>query len=227
MRGVIGRTSAPLPAASQHVALNRRAMLTVWALVAANTHRLTAEAIVEGIPLYAPGDQIALPQFGFETQLPRLEALRDVMMPALQGAVEQGEWAAAAKAISGDALAKQLTVLGDTASILGDEAYTALSIKGKYASSAKKLQTSLSSAVPQREEIIRGVGELDATLREYMELIPDVVVRQVRAREAKLSGLRAGEPAATPAAPPTPSTGGILQDPRSQGQMKCGVDIRC
>lgn len=147
-------------------AISRRSahLLAAWALSASISlgPARRASARVEGIPLYAPGDKIKLPEEGFEVQLPRLEALRDRTIPLLRAALEKSDWEAAATQVGPDAVTSQLRVLGDTASILGDEAYTALSLKAKYAASVRKLQAALVSA--KQDDALREVDALEATI---------------------------------------------------------------
>lgn len=81
-----------------------------------------AVARVDGIPFYAPGDKVVLPGAGFETWLPRIEALQLSALPSLRAAIQSKNWAAAAQFLSADSLSYQLKVFGSTASILGDEA---------------------------------------------------------------------------------------------------------
>ena len=204
-------------------------LLVAWALSASISlgPARRASARVEGIPLYAPGDKIKLPEEGFEVQLPRLEALRDRTIPLLRAALDKSDWEAAATQVGPDAVASQLRVLGDTASILGDEAYTALSLKAKYAASVRKLQAALVSA--KQDDALREVDALDATISDYIALVPAKVVELVREREG-VPVQKAG--AAVPTAPPAPAEapttgiGGLLMTP-SNGDKLCGRDSRC
>ena len=60
------------------VATRRAALaLSLSSLAALGRPPAPARAMVDGIPLYAPGDAILLPKAGFEYWLPRAEALRD------------------------------------------------------------------------------------------------------------------------------------------------------
>ena len=197
--------------------------------------RRPARALVDGIPLYAPGDQFALPDVGFETMLPMLEVIRDVELAGMHDAIVRGDLDAAAAALAPARLDRQLDALGNTASILGDEAYTALSLKVKYASSAKRVQTRLSSTTTSSEtDLLRNVDELEAILNEYINLIPPAVVKQVRARERRLAQLASGNKPSEPEDEPTTTSpaivavpaGSFLMTPGS-GQQVCGRDIRC
>ena len=58
------------------LAASRRAAILALSAAAAPLGRLPASAKVDGIPFYAPGDQFALPEAGFETFL-RAQAPRD------------------------------------------------------------------------------------------------------------------------------------------------------
>jgi hypothetical protein len=194
-----------------------------------------ARALVDGIPLYAPGDQFALPDVGFETLLPRLESIRDVELTGTRGAIVRGDLSAAAISLDPKgALARQLEALGSTASILGDDAYTALSIKAKYASSAKRLLARLSATTSSEAELLQEVGQLEASFEEFLALIPPVVVKQVRAREKRLTNLASGITPSEPEVEPTTAAassapkpvGGLLMTPNGGGQV-CGRDIRC
>ena len=206
-----------------HAIPRRSAHLVAWALSATISlgPARRASARVEGIPLYAPGDKIKLPEEGFEVQLPRLEALRDRTIPLLRAALEKSDWEAAATQVGPDAVTSQLRVLGDT------EAYTALSLKAKYAASVRKLQAALVSA--KQDDALREVDALEATISDYIALVPAKVVELVREREG-VPVQKAG--AAVPTAPPAPAEapttgiGGLLMTP-SNGDKLCGRDIRC
>ena len=226
-----------------------RALLAVAASTLPALAPLRASALVDGIPLYAPGDKISLPEAGFEVWLPRMEAIRDVQLPALRAAADASDWPTVEAALSPSVLKEQLTTFGNLASILGDEAYTAVGIKALYTASAKKLQAS----VGKRDDALKRVGELELCVTQTLALVPAPVVQQVREREAKLRRLRgeaaAGEGAAAAAAPvdataaadaaPAPSApappatqqqqpgGGLLMTPNGPGQLVCGRDIRC
>ena len=220
-----------LPHADVH---SRRSLIaTVTALAVATTPQSPAFAKVDGIPLYAPGDAMLLPDAGFETYLPMLEVLRDVSLPSLKVALSEADWTAAAQKTSGDILQQQSKVFGATAALLGDEAYTALQFKSRYTAAAKRLQRSLAEQNKGDAELL--VNEMDASLREFIALIPKVVVDQVRAREKKLAAFsvdtadssQAASSAASSVAPEPVAPGGFLSTPTDAGKKRCGIDIRC
>ena len=203
--------------------------LAAWALTAsAALWQAPVSALVDGIPLYAPGDQIKLPEVGFEVQLPRLEYMRDRLLPSIRTAVGESDFEGAAKQIGIEQVKQQLQVLGDTASILGDEAYTAVSLKSKYALTVKKLQVAVVSM--KQDDALREVTNLDAVVGDYIGLIPPKVVELVRSRESTLARLTNAEapaaPTAAPAAKPVDNDG-LLMAPTNAGKKVCGVDIRC
>ena len=213
-------------------ALSRRsvtAALTAFALT--TVPRQPAAAQVEGIPLYAPGSSVLLPEAGFETYLPRLESLRDDILPSLSKAVSESDWPAAAQLANADLLAQQLKTFGSTAALLGDDAYTALSVKARYGAAAKRLQRALAEQSQGDAQLL--VKEMDTSVNEFTGLIPKVVVDQVRAREQKLASFAstpAKEPEAAPAGPATrnePEKAGFLLTPTDAGAKRCGIDIRC
>ena len=219
-------------------AVTRRGLLAAaWTFAAVGQQR-PAVAQVDGIPFYAPGDQIALPEAGFEYFLPRLEAVSSQTLPKLRAAVESSDWAAARQTFGTTTSSEHLALLGGTASILGEEAYTGLGLKAEYAAAAKKLLAILAAADPSQKEAQLVAGQLDDVFRRYLALIPDVVVREVRAREKKLQALLTptatpAEPLATPSAPSAapavpaePPVGGLLVTPTTKEKV-CGVDIRC
>ena len=112
------------PSSSSSVSSSRRAFgLGVLSVLSLPAVPRPANAVVDGIPLYAPNSGTALPDQGFETLLPKTEAILD-SMTALRAAAEQGDWAAVSKMESAATLEAQLACLGSMASILGDEAYT-------------------------------------------------------------------------------------------------------
>ena len=146
-------TDAPRRAALQH------AGAALFAAAAACTVApRSARALVEGIPLYAPGDKILTPDAGFETYLPLLYRVRD-SIPPLEAAVTDGDWAAVAR--GADAKASEAAIIANTASILGDEAYTALGLKAQFEAAAKALAK---AATKQEAAAARGAheGELRA-----------------------------------------------------------------
>ena len=145
-------------------------------------------------PLYAPGDKILTPDAGFETYLPLLYRVRD-SIPPLEAAVTDGDWAAVAR--GADAKASEAAIIANTASILGDEAYTALGLKAQFEAAAKALAK---AATKQEAAAARGaVGDLKASVGEVLALIPAEVVQEVVKRERKLAELRAAEEAAAAA----------------------------
>ena len=205
----------------------RSAAAALAALALSAGPRLPARALVEGIPLYAPGDAYMLPEAGFETFLPKLEALRDSSIPALKLALSEQDWAAATQLTGPDVLKQQLAALGSTAALLGDEAYTALAFKARYAAAAKRLQRSLAERNQGDAGLL--INEMESSVGDFVALIPQVVVDQVRAREQKLASLATGAAAPSPASEPTAAEtpGGFLITPTDAGKKKCGIDIRC
>ena len=180
------------------VAFSRRAVLAACSLAALGARPLSAPvaAKVEGLPFYAPGDQILLPKAGFEYWLPRVEAMRDRMLPALRRAVTDADWTAAAQYLSKDALDAQLKTFGSTASILGDEAYTAVGIKQQYAAAAQRLQRTVVAG--DGKGSLEAVGDMEQRVVEFLALVPSSVVDQVRALEKEAAA------AAAPPPPPPP-----------------------
>jgi len=216
--------------------LSRRSFAAaVTAFAMAAIPRQPAAAIVEGIPLYAPGEKVMLPDAGFETYLPKLETLRDDVLPSLSKAVAELDWSVAAQLANADQNAQQMKLFGSTAALLGDDAYTALSIKARYSAASKRLQRALAEQAQGDAQLL--VKEMDASLNEFIGLIPKVVVDQVRAREAKLASFAAAkatpaqvadQPEAAAAAPkPEPEKVGFLITPTDAGTKRCGIDIRC
>lgn len=170
-------------------AVTRRAALALsaWALAASTPP--AAHARVDGIPLYAPGDQVNLPKAGFEYWLPRVEALQTAI-PSLRLACTTADWPAAAQLLSSETIAAQLSTLGGTASILGDDAYTAIGIKQRWAQAAKRLQGLLiGDKPPNQQAALQAVAELELCVQDMLALIPPSVVRQVRELEKKRAEL--------------------------------------
>ena len=211
--------------------VSRRA-LGALAAAALTSSRLPAHAIVEGIPLYAPGENIMLPDAGFETFLPRIEALRDVTLPTLKLAISEAEWAAAKQLTSADSIKAQLKTFGGTASVMGDEAYTVLQLKARYAAAAKRLQQVLDAQNAGDAQLL--VKEMETTVVELYALIPKVVIDQVRRREdilaRKIAAEAGGQPSAVSEPEPVPSsvpTAPGMLNPYDAGKKRCGIDIRC
>ena len=203
------RLRLPITDAPRRAALQHAGAALFAAAAACTVAPRSARALVEGIPLYAPGDKILTPDAGFETYLPLLYRVRD-SIPPLEAAVTDGDWAAVAR--GADAKASEAAIIANTASILGDEAYTALGLKAQFEAAAKALAK---AAAKQEAAAARGaVGELKASVGEVLALIPAEVVKEVVKREQKLAELRAAEEAAAAAkrkaaeaaaAPPAPA----------------------
>ena len=189
--------------------LTRRAALSLaaWSLASVGPRPPAAFALVDGIPLYAPGDKVSLPDRGFEYWLPQMEQLRDSYMPSLRASVSAADWRAAAPIISGDALTASLQAFGGTASILGDEAYTALALKQRYAQAAKQLQKTIVADAPSTQAALTSVAELESSVNDLLALVPASVVEAVRAFEAKqrAAALAAAAPPPLPPPPPSPA----------------------
>ena len=84
-----------------------------------------------------------------------------------------------------DAKASEAAIIANTASILGDEAYTALGLKAQFEAAAKALAK---AAAKQEAAAARGaVGDLKASVGEVLALIPAEVVKEVVKREQKLA----------------------------------------
>ena len=177
--------------------MSRRGLMVAACSLIAALPRPAAHAAIEGVPFYAPGTML-LPDAGFETFLPKLERLRDRALPALRSAVESGS-ADAAAFTRPEVLEAQQILLSRTAALLGDEAYDALALKSAYSAAAKKLARLLPATESNRDEALKLVGELQTSLDQFVGLVPEAVVKQVRAYEA-----RAAKPAAqsTATAPP-------------------------
>ncbi len=187
---------------------SRRQLFGALAAVAAMGPMAPAHAIVEGIPFYAPGASILLPDEGFEGLLPKLEVIRDRLLPALREAIEAENWKAVSAAVAtGErgALTKMLAVLGQTASILGDEAYTALDLKADFAAAAKRLGATASAAASGGSADVSKAALVEAdalgkTLVDFIALVPAEVVEQVRKRQEKERQQRLKEEEAAAAA---------------------------
>ena len=228
----------------------RAALLALSAIASVPVGVRRAHAIVDGIPLYAPGDQIQLPEAGFETFLPQVEQLCDSALPMLKELISVSDYDAAARFVLRDALSQQLDTFGNMASILGDEAYTAVGIKSRYRQAAKQLQAALIASPIRQDVALKRAGEMQACANELRDLVPDVVVRQVREREKMLAAAIAKEapPPPLPSAeaqaasrpssssgsaesaevPTLPAAAGLPQKAsRDAGRPRCGIDIRC
>ena len=129
----------------------------------------SARALVEGIPLYAPGDKILTPDAGFETYLPLLYRVRD-SIPPLEAAVTDGDWAAVARRPTRKA--SEAVIMAELAGLdtSRSEAYTApgLSVNSRRRrqAAAKGDDAEATSGAGARSCGPRGVG------REVLALIP-------------------------------------------------------
>lgn len=142
-----------------------------------------AAAQVDGIPLYAPSGSAPLPKVGFEKLLPALERrIEDVGERRL--AAGRGDWSGVVALVSPEEVAAQGALLGSLAAILGDEAYTVLTFKGKYLASLKKLsEANLVAGTPPSaavaDDAMSRLDEMSGILTEVKNLIPESVVAQV------------------------------------------------
>ena len=137
-------------------------------------------ARVDGIPFYAPVSGAGLPDEGFESLLPRVEAIKS-SIPMLREAAASGEWEQILTAQTPSIIDGQLRTLGSMASILGDEAYTALSLKSQYATAARRLMAVASEpAERSTTRALATVDELDLCISKTLGLVPEVVVKQVK-----------------------------------------------
>ena len=167
----------------------RRELLST-ALGAASLVRLPrlAAAQVDGIPLYAPSGGYAngggMPTVGFEKLFPVLER-RIEDMGARRAAAGRGDWSGVVALVSQEEVAVQAALFGSLAGILGDEAYTVLSLKGRYLSSLKKLgELKLVANAPPSaavaDEAMSRLDEMSGILTQVRSLVPEAVVAQVR-----------------------------------------------
>ena len=179
----------------------RRAALAALAATLATVNTRPARALVDGVPFYAPGDKFQVPAVGFEFWLPKIEELNTRTLPALRATVDKSDWRAAALYLSKDAVSVQLQTLGSTASIMGDEAYTALGIKAKYGKALARLQQTIVADTPSQPDALGIVSELEACVAELLGLIPQSVVDQVRKLEQAKASLAAPPPVESAAAP--------------------------
>ena len=121
-------------------------------------------------------------------------------------AVTAADWPTAARLVSADAVAVQLKVFGSTASILGDEAYTALALKARYAKGANALLALVGAdAPPTQQAALDATKELETCVVDLLALIPLPVVQQVRAIEQKAAAEAAAAAPPPPPLPPPPS----------------------
>ena len=176
-------------------ALSRRALLAISSL-AVFTKAPPTVAKVDGIPLYAPGEEILLPKAGFEYWLPVLSALKEAQLPTLRAAVGKSDWQTAARFVTPEAIEVQLKTFGSMASILGDDAYTAIGIKQRYGKAIKQLQSVVVADTPSETTALEVVSSLEACASELYALVPTPVIEQVKAREAAIRNLKAAEEAA-------------------------------
>ena len=188
-----GFTPPPAPhsrSESTRGLMPRRELLLSTTLGAAALVRLPrpAAAQVDGIPLYAPSGSAPLPTVGFEKLLPALEKRIDDL-GARRLAAGRGDWSGVVALVTPEEVAAQGTLFGSLAAILGDEAYTVLSLKGKYLASLKKLTElklvagTAPSATVANDAMSR-LDELSGILTEVKTLVPESVVAQVGRRAA-------------------------------------------
>jgi hypothetical protein len=149
-----------------------------------------AAARVEGIPLYAPFGSAPLPAQGFEVLYPALEQLL-AYMTALRGYASGGEWSKVADAdgVSEPAVIAQGKLVGSLASILGDDAYTVLSLKNRYLASARKLREALATSPPP-PETSSSLDDMVSVLGLIKDLVPEKVVTQARRAPCRKSAGR-------------------------------------
>ena len=97
-RARLGRRALAAMRVPSLSALSRRTALTLTCstLAALGPSVRPALAKIDGIPFYAPGDEVLLPKAGFEYYLPACEVLRDTVLPSLRSAIERSDLQAAA-----------------------------------------------------------------------------------------------------------------------------------
>ena len=160
----------------------------------------TASARVDGIPLYAPAagtfGNPGLPDEGFETLLPRVEGFASNAAAAVDAA-RNAEWDRIREVLAAVPVKYQSTNLGKYAAILGDDAYTALSLKSEYLSGIQALSSAVGPASAgnqkEAERAIKAAELMQSSLQSLLELVPPTVVAQVRAREKALAKALARE----------------------------------
>ena len=133
---------------------------------------------MEGIPLYAPFGSAPLPSQGFEVLYPALEQLI-AYLTALRGYASGGDWSKVADSVSEPAVVAQGKLIGSLASILGDDAYTVLSLKNRYLASARKLRETLATSPPP-PEASSSLDDMVSVLGLIKDLVPEKVVTQAR-----------------------------------------------
>mmetsp|Transcript_45565 Transcript_45565/g.143340 ORF Transcript_45565/g.143340 Transcript_45565/m.143340 type:complete len:212 (-) Transcript_45565:157-792(-) len=171
---------------------------------------LRAAAKVDGLPLYAPKPGAiggsAYPEEGFEALLPRVEGFAAGAAAAL-AAAKASDWDSLSAATSPAALAYQSAQLGKFASILGDDAYTALTLKREYLQGVSALSAAVASAASgggeEAARAVKAAEVMSSSLDSMLALVPPKVVAQVRKREQALAALaaRAAAPAEADPAP--------------------------
>ena len=188
-----GFTPPPAPhsrCTSARGLMPRRELLLSTTLGAAALVRLPrpAAAQVDGIPLYAPSGSAPLPTVGFEKLLPALETRIDDM-GARRLAAGRGDWSGVVALVTPEEVVAQGKLFGSLAAILGDDAYTVLSLKGKYLASLKKLtELKLVAGTPPSATVANDamsrLDEMSGILTQVKTLVPEAVVAQVSRRAA-------------------------------------------
>jgi hypothetical protein len=153
-----------------------------------------ASARVDGIPLYAPSagtiGSLGLPDEGFEVLLPRVEGFA-ANVDAVVEAAHRADWDRVRAALLAVPLEFQSSNLGKYAAILGEDAYTALGHKRDYLSGMKALTSALTGATSgnekEAERAVKAAELMQSSMRSLLDLVPPIIVSQVRAREKALA----------------------------------------
>lgn len=148
-----------------------------------------------GVKKEMPGfdGKILKQNFGFESCLPRLEAVRDQILRGLRLSVERGNYTMAKFYLDTKYTTYALSALGDTASILGRDSYDAEEVKKLYAGEIKRLNANLALDMPNQKQALVNILGLEKCVEAMIDYIPASVVEQVRARLKLEAQLRAGE----------------------------------
>jgi len=185
-----------------------------------------AAARVDGIPLYAPSGSAPLPPQGFEVLLPALEQLI-VGMTALRDTASAGEWSKVADSVSEPAVVAQGKLIGGLAGILGDDAYTVLSLKNRYLASARKLRETLATRPPP-PEASSNLDDMVTILGLIKDLVPAQVVTQARRAPCPKSARAAHRPLwIAPSRCTGPLSGASLRSRSAGGSSREGPSRCC
>ena len=119
--------------------------------------------------------------------LPRMEVLREALK-GVRAAAIRADWDDVTAAASADAAKRDSATFGRFASILGDEAYTVLNLKSRYAGVMVRLGKVANGRPDPPDGALKEIDEAIGIVSDAIALVPAAVVKQVREYQRRKEG---------------------------------------